>query len=87
MCVAAVFGGMVVTFSWWGVNLLGIGLHSYGFISGIRNTLAIVYTIEAAVIAVGLVASRVPIGSVVPAKSRTRNRAPRGRIPRVKHQS
>jgi ABC-type transport system involved in cytochrome c biogenesis permease subunit len=27
----AVFGNIVTSFSWFGVNLLGIGLHSYGF--------------------------------------------------------
>lgn len=29
--VMAVFGNIVCSFSWFGVNLLGIGLHSYGF--------------------------------------------------------
>jgi len=24
----------VVVFSWWGVNMLGVGLHSYGFTEG-----------------------------------------------------
>jgi ferredoxin-NADP reductase/ABC-type transport system involved in cytochrome c biogenesis permease subunit len=28
---AAVFGNVVVLFSWLGVNLMGVGLHSYGF--------------------------------------------------------
>ena len=27
----AVFGNVVTSFSWFGVNLLGVGLHSYGF--------------------------------------------------------
>ncbi|MES2661616.1 MAG: cytochrome c biogenesis protein CcsA [Verrucomicrobiota bacterium] len=31
---AAVFTGAVVTFSWWGVNFLNTGLHSYGFTAG-----------------------------------------------------
>jgi ABC-type transport system involved in cytochrome c biogenesis permease subunit len=30
MCMA-VFGNIVTSFSWFGVNMLGIGLHSYGF--------------------------------------------------------
>jgi cytochrome c biogenesis factor len=29
--LAAVFMGVIVGFSWFGVNLLGVGLHSYGF--------------------------------------------------------
>jgi hypothetical protein len=27
----AVFGNIVTSFSWFGVNMLGIGLHSYGW--------------------------------------------------------
>ena len=27
----AAFGNIIVTFSWFGVNMLGVGLHSYGF--------------------------------------------------------
>ena len=27
----AIFGNMITAFSWFGVNLLGVGLHSYGF--------------------------------------------------------
>lgn len=29
-----VFGNIVTSFSWFGVNLLGVGLHSYGFMEG-----------------------------------------------------
>lgn len=32
--IAAAFGGIVVTFSWFHVNMLGTGLHSYGFTDG-----------------------------------------------------
>lgn len=31
----AVVLGVLVTFSWWGVNNLGVGLHSYGFTEGV----------------------------------------------------
>jgi ABC-type transport system involved in cytochrome c biogenesis permease subunit len=27
----AIFGNVVTSWSWFGVNMLGIGLHSYGF--------------------------------------------------------
>ena len=27
----AIFGNVVTAFSWFGVNMLGIGLHAYGF--------------------------------------------------------
>ena len=43
LSMAAVFNGMVIAFSWWGVNLLGIGLHSYGFGKGaVARTMIIV---------------------------------------------
>jgi ABC-type transport system involved in cytochrome c biogenesis permease subunit len=34
MAICAVLGSAVVAFSWWGVNMLGVGLHSYGFTEG-----------------------------------------------------
>ncbi len=39
LAVGCVIGMMVVMWAWFGVNLLSIGLHSYGFTSGIANTL------------------------------------------------
>ncbi len=37
----AVMGNIVTSWSWFGVNQLGIGLHSYGFTSGVLLTLAV----------------------------------------------
>ena len=34
LMACAVFGNVVVAFSWFGVNMLGVGLHSYGFMEG-----------------------------------------------------
>jgi ABC-type transport system involved in cytochrome c biogenesis permease subunit len=34
MLIAALLGNIVTSFSWFGVNLLGIGLHTYGFMEG-----------------------------------------------------
>jgi ABC-type transport system involved in cytochrome c biogenesis permease subunit len=31
LMVLAVFGNVITSFSWFGVNMLGVGLHSYGF--------------------------------------------------------
>ena len=31
--ILAVFGNIVTAWSWFGTNMLGIGLHSYGFMS------------------------------------------------------
>ena len=49
-CVLTVIGGTVVAFSWWGVNLLGVGLHSYGFTSGVWTILVTLYAVEALVV-------------------------------------
>lgn len=45
--------GMIVAFSWWGVNLLGVGLHSYGFTSGVGLMLKIFWGIEGVVLVLG----------------------------------
>ncbi|NRB45719.1 MAG: cytochrome c biogenesis protein CcsA [Verrucomicrobiales bacterium] len=52
--VMAVLILMITVFSWWHVNQLETGLHSYGFTSGIMFWLFIVYAIESAVMALGL---------------------------------
>ncbi len=45
--------GAVVVFSWFHVNLLGIGLHSYGFSSGLRDAVWTSYLVQAGFVAVG----------------------------------
>lgn len=52
--VLAILGGCIVAFSWWGVNLLGVGLHSYGFTHGIWGALLLFWGVEVAVITMGL---------------------------------
>ena len=47
--------GMIVLFSWFHVNLLGVGLHNYGFSSGLRDAVWTGYTIEAVILAIGFV--------------------------------
>ena len=49
LCMLCLLGGLVVAFSWWGVNLLGVGLHSYGFTSGVMQILAVFYLVEAGI--------------------------------------
>jgi ABC-type transport system involved in cytochrome c biogenesis permease subunit len=46
---------MITAFSWWGVNLLGVGLHSYGFTSGIMNLLAAYWIFECVTLALAAV--------------------------------
>ncbi len=53
--IAAIFGGIIVGFSWWGVNLLGVGLHNYGFINGLGK-IYVFYGIEALAMLVGVTA-------------------------------
>lgn len=54
--IAAVFGAIVVAFSWFGVNLLGVGLHSYGFTSGTYKALLAFYIFETLIIVIGMTA-------------------------------
>lgn len=53
--IAALFTGCVVGFSWWGVNLLGVGLHSYGFTEGIWNATYAFWTVEAVTMVLGFI--------------------------------
>jgi ABC-type transport system involved in cytochrome c biogenesis permease subunit len=46
LAAGAVFGMMVVMWAWFGVNLLSVGLHSYGFTSGIAASLIIYAAFE-----------------------------------------
>ena len=48
---AIAYLGVIVALSWFGVNLLGVGLHSYGFTSGLAGGLAIFCTTSTAIIA------------------------------------
>ena len=54
--IASIVGAMIVVFAWWGVNLLGVGLHSYGFTTGIFGALLTFYLIETGVLMAGGVA-------------------------------
>lgn len=53
--LASVFTAIVVTFSWWHVNFLGVGLHNYGFTAG-QNTIWTFYIIMSAVLVAGFIA-------------------------------
>jgi cytochrome c-type biogenesis protein CcsB len=50
----AVFGNVVTSFSWFGVNMLGIGLHSYGFMDSAFTYLMLFIGSQLAIIALGL---------------------------------
>jgi len=50
----AVFGNIVTSFSWFGVNMLNIGLHSYGFMDAAFVWLLIFVGSQVAIIGLGL---------------------------------
>jgi ABC-type transport system involved in cytochrome c biogenesis permease subunit len=55
LAMLAVWGNAVVAWSYFGVNELGVGLHSYGFTEGISMWLAIFIVAQLAIITLGLV--------------------------------
>ncbi len=67
MC--AVLIGIITIFSWWHVNQLETGLHSYGFTSGIMFWILLSYGIEGAVLALGgLVFLREKLAATAPSQ-------------------
>jgi ABC-type transport system involved in cytochrome c biogenesis permease subunit len=60
MAVLAVVGNIVTAWSWFGVNMLGVGLHSYGFMSGALWWLMAFVISQLGVIALGLVPVQKP---------------------------
>jgi ABC-type transport system involved in cytochrome c biogenesis permease subunit len=55
LMVMAVFGGIITSLSWFGVNMLGIGLHSYGFMDKTLYALLSFISFEVLVIAFALI--------------------------------
>ena len=51
MAIGAVIGILVVMLAWFGINELGVGLHSYGFTEGVLSGLLIYAGIEVAFLA------------------------------------
>jgi ABC-type transport system involved in cytochrome c biogenesis permease subunit len=51
----AVLGNIVTGWSWFGVNELGVGLHSYGFTDGVLFTLGVFATTQLATVALALI--------------------------------
>lgn len=55
----AIFGNIVTAFSWFGVNMLGIGLHSYGFMDAAFKWLMLFNATQILLIVLGLLPARV----------------------------
>lgn len=58
LMVAAVFGNVITALSWFGVNMLGIGLHSYGFMDKAFPWLLAFVASQALVMVLGLLPDR-----------------------------
>ncbi len=54
LAMLAVAGNITTAWSWFGVNELGVGLHSYGFTDGLATTLLIFIISQLAIIGLGL---------------------------------
>jgi len=54
----AIFGNIVTAWSWFGVNMLGIGLHSYGFTEAAFKWLVLFMVSQLAFIALGLLPAK-----------------------------
>jgi hypothetical protein len=53
MAVLAIVGNIVTSWSWFGVNELGVGLHSYGFTEGVLWSLGVFWFTQLCVIVPG----------------------------------
>ncbi len=58
LAILAVAGNIAVSWSWFGVNELGIGLHSYGFTEGVLRSLGLFVLSQLAIIALALLPDR-----------------------------
>ncbi|MHC5113346.1 MAG: cytochrome c biogenesis protein [Planctomycetota bacterium] len=54
----SIFGGIITAWSWFGVNQLGVGLHSYGFTESVTFWLLIFVGSQLAVMALGMMPRR-----------------------------
>ncbi len=67
----AVFGNIVTSFSWFGVNMLGIGLHSYGFMDAAFKWLVLFIVSQLGLIALALLPRRLWSSFRAPAPATT----------------
>ena len=54
VAVLAIFGSIVTSWSWFGVNQLGVGLHSYGFTDSVAFWLLLFVLSQLTIMGVGL---------------------------------
>jgi ABC-type transport system involved in cytochrome c biogenesis permease subunit len=88
MALLAIGGNVVTAWSWFGTNLLGVGLHAYGFKSGTKNALIIFALGMLCVICLGLIPQRYWLSfqktdaPPAPPKRGDGELPPRGHLPR-----
>jgi ABC-type transport system involved in cytochrome c biogenesis permease subunit len=71
LAALAIFGNVVTAWSWFGVNMLGVGLHSYGFMDAAFWWLVVFVVSQFALIALtALPESRWGLATAVPVKIR-----------------
>jgi ABC-type transport system involved in cytochrome c biogenesis permease subunit len=58
IAVMAVFGNIITSLSWFGVNMLGVGLHSYGFMDQAFGVLIAFIASQFAIMGLGLIPQR-----------------------------
>lgn len=58
LAILAIAGNIATSWSWFGVNELGVGLHSYGFTEGVLMALGLFVASQLLVIAVGMLPKR-----------------------------
>jgi len=57
LAMLAVIGNITTAWSWFGVNELGVGLHSYGFTDGVLRNLGLFVMSQLAIVVFGLIAA------------------------------
>jgi ABC-type transport system involved in cytochrome c biogenesis permease subunit len=60
LAVLAVAGNITTSWSWFGVNQLGVGLHAYGFSQELLNVLAAFVAVSGVIVLLGLIPRRPP---------------------------
>jgi ABC-type transport system involved in cytochrome c biogenesis permease subunit len=72
LAAMAVFGNIVTSFSWFGVNMLGVGLHSYGFMDEAFAWLLVFVGSQMAIIALAFLPTKYWASFSVPRTVRPR---------------
>jgi ABC-type transport system involved in cytochrome c biogenesis permease subunit len=68
LAILAIFGNIVTAWSWFGVNLMGVGLHSYGFTEGRVKWLLLFVFSQLAVMALGTFVNSQPTKAAIEAE-------------------